>query len=262
MMEEHLTLIMMIGEIEYSSAGLIRDPVGTHSSRTIMVPAVSQLFAASSAGTPYEELRRLVLKENVLQKSSMAGRAETFRRLRELYALDPAMPVYRALRYFWPFSPQEQPLLAMLCALARDPVLRASAAAVLGTPHGSPMPKAAMEAHLAAAFPNRYSAEVLAGMTRRLLSSWTQSGHLAGRSRKVSAAPKTGPASVAYALLLGHLQGVRGGLLFETPWVAALDVPVEKAHEFAQDASRRGWIDYRRAGNVIDIQFHRIPGIQ
>ena len=255
------TSMTMVGEIEHAEAGFVCEPVGTHSSRTIMVAAVSQLFVASSPGTPYGELRRLVMDQNVLQKTSMAGRAETFRRLRELYALNPEVPVYRGLRFFWSLAPEEQPLLAMLCALARDPVLLASGSPVLSTAHGVALPKADMEAHLAAAFPGRYSMEVLAGMTRRLLSSWTQSGHLAGRSRKVRAAPKAGPASAAYALLLGHLQGVRGELLFQTPWVAMLDVPARRVHELAQDASRRGWIDYRRAANVTDLQFHRIPGM-
>ncbi len=252
--------VTMVREPEPTEAGFVSDPVGTHSSRTIMVSAVAQLFLASSPSTSYEELRRLVLEENVLQKSSMAGRAETFRRLRELYALDADVPLYRALRFFWSLAPAEEPMLAMLCALAREPVLRVSASLVLATAHGAALPKAAMEAHLALAFPDRYSAGVLAGMTRRILSSWTQSGHLVGRSRKVRAAPKTGPASAAYALLLGHLQGVRGGLLFETPWVAVLDVPSGLVHESAQDASRRGWIDYRRAGNVVDVQFHQALG--
>ena len=253
--------VTMVREPEPTDAGFVSDPVGTHSSRTIMVPGISQLFAVSAPGTSYEELRHLVLDENVLQKTSMAGRAETFRRLRELYALNPEVLVYRGLRFFWPLAPEEQPLLALLCALARDPVLLASASLVLSTAHGASLPKADMEAHLTAAFPGRYGVEVLAGMTRRILSSWTQSGHLTGRSRKVRAAPKTGPASAAYALLLGHLQGTRGGLLFETPWVSVLNVPARRVHELAQEASRRGWIDYRRAADVTDVQFHRLPGM-
>jgi len=252
--------VTMANELKPADTGLVCEPVGTHSSRTIMVAAVSQLFAVSAPSTPYEELRRLVLDENVLQKTSAAGRWETFRRLRELYALDPSVLVYRGLRFFWSLAPEEQPLLALLCALARDPVLLASASLVLSTAHGAALAKRDMEAHLAAAFPGRYSVEVLAGMTRRILSSWTQSGHLSGRSRKVRAAPKTGPASAAYALLLGHLEGARGDLLFDTSWMATLDTSTSQARMLAQEASRRGWINYLRAGNVVEIRFDRVLG--
>lgn len=181
-------------------AGFTCEPVGTHTSRTIMVEALTRLFAASIPEARYDELRALALHNNVLQKPSQAGRFETFRRLRELYGLDPRLPLYRMLRFLWPHEPEEQPMLAMLCALARDPVLRASSEVLLPLAPGMPMPKTTMESSLGERFPGRYSSGVLAGMTRRILSSWTQSGHLSGRSAKTRRRPRSGPASAAYAL--------------------------------------------------------------
>jgi hypothetical protein len=147
----------------------------------------------------------------------------------------------------------------MLCAIAREPVLRASAGAVLPLAKGDVLPKADMEQYLREAFPDRYSTEVLAGMTRRILSSWTQSGHLNGRSRKIRSTAVSGPASTSFALFLGHLQGLRGNRLFETVWVKALDSDIGQVHAYAFEASRKGWINYRRAGDVIDVSFDAFP---
>jgi hypothetical protein len=219
-----------------------------------MVQHLARLLAATSPETGYEEIRSAVLERNVLQRPNMAGRTEMLRRLRELYGLDPHIVIYRGLRVLWECSPAEQPLLAMMCALARDPVLQASAGLILSTPCGQPVDKQAMQDHLSRAFPSRYSAGVLAGMTRRILSSWTQSGHIVGRSSKVRAAAPAGPAAAAYAVLLAYLEGARGNGIFDTMWVQVLDADNAALHRLAVDASRRGWIDYFRAGTVVELR--------
>ncbi len=63
------------------------------------------------------------------------------------------------------------------------------------------------------------------------------------------------PATVAYALLLGHLLDVRGDGLFETLWARLLDAPVYALREHAATASKLGWIEYRHTGSVTDISF-------
>lgn len=68
------------------------------------------------------------------------------------------------------------------------------------------------------------------------------------------------PASAAYALMLGHLSGVRGALLFDTYWTALLDVPVEMVDTLAFEAGRRGWLNYRRAGDVVELSFAEFLG--
>ncbi len=69
---------------------------------------------------------RAIIEENVLGKRTMATRRESLRRLSELYALNPGLSPFRALRDLWQANPEAQPLLAFLCASARDPILRAS----------------------------------------------------------------------------------------------------------------------------------------
>lgn len=98
-------------------------------------------------------------------------------------------------------------------------------------------------------------------MSRRTASSWQQSGHVVGKVKKTRGTALAGPATTAYALLLGHLCGVRGKQLFETLWIQALDCSTAQAQEYARAASRRAWIDYRQAADVIDVSFSRFEPI-
>src|SRR4051812_39589800 len=109
--------------------GFVNSPVGTHTSRTLMLAELTRVLDGSCPAAGAEEMRRLVVAENLTLKRTEATRRETFRRLRELYALDPRVLLYRALRDLWPAAESERPLLALLCAAARDPHLQATAQA-------------------------------------------------------------------------------------------------------------------------------------
>src|SRR5271163_953113 len=111
--------------------GFRNDPLGTHTSRTMMLREATALFAATDAQTSYEAMRQLVIEDNIALKDTLSTRKETFRRLSELYGLRSDILLYRALRDLWDANPVEQPLLAILCALARDPLLRVTAPFVL-----------------------------------------------------------------------------------------------------------------------------------
>jgi hypothetical protein len=235
--------------------GFVTSPVGTHSSKTMMLRELSLLMGASSQDATYADLRDLAIEENVLLKTTLSNRREVFARLAELFGLRSDLLLYRALRDLWAHAEEERPLLALLCAIARDPLLRATALFVLEQPAGETITPQMLEAEVQRAYPDRYSPAVRASIGRNTISSWAQSGHLSGHRKKTRSRAISGPASTAYALLLGHLCGARGTLLFETFWAAPLDAPATErdAHAFA--ASRRGWIDYRRAGGVAEIGF-------
>ena len=143
----------------------------------------------------------------------------------------------------------------MLCAAARDAILRVSAETILSTQVGDPVTKEMLEAAVQSEFPDRYSLGVRARIGRNLASSWEQSGHLRGRLHKVRDQAVCRPPAVAYALFLGHLCGERGELLFKTLWCQLLDTPVHVLQQQAIVASRNGWIDYRHAGGVTEITF-------
>jgi hypothetical protein len=235
--------------------GFANSPVGTHSSKTMMLRDLSLLLDASPEDASYAELRRLAVEENVILKSTLSNRKEVFSRLGELYGLRREVMLYPPLRFLWPYAGGERPLLALLCAAARDPLLRVTATAVLGQPEGSVLTPQMLEAAVQGAFPDRYSPTVRASIGRNTISSWAQAGHLEGRLKKVRRRAMSGPASTAYALLLGHLCGQRGTLLFETFWTQLLDAPAAELDRHAFTASRRGWIEYRRVGEVAEIGF-------
>jgi hypothetical protein len=72
---------------------------------------------------------------------------------------------------------------------------------------------------------------------------------------KARKAPRVGPASVTFALLLGYLCGARGALLFSTAWAALLELPEHQWDALTFAAAQRGWLDYRRIGEVVEITF-------
>jgi hypothetical protein len=208
-----------------------------------------------TADASYTDLRTAAMENNAFQKTSASGRYQTFRRLREFYVLDSNIPVFSALRSLWDLDKLAQPMLAFLCASARDPLIRASADYILSLPVGAKAIKADFIAHLSNVFSGRYNADVVEHIARNMLSSWTQSGHLKGRTPKFRATAIARPASTAYALYLGYLSGLRGDALFETPWARILDHSQTELHEYTREASARGWITYRSAGGITDVEF-------
>ena len=109
-------------------------------------------------------------------------------------------------------------------------------------------------------FPSSYGDGTLAKIGRNTFSSWEQTGHLseAKRSTKVRTRAICRPADVAYALLLGHVEGVRGGALFETLWARVLDQPKSHLMDLAASASQLGMLEFRQAGGVVDVSFHEL----
>jgi hypothetical protein len=236
-------------------SGFVLTPIGTHTSKTMMLAELSRLIAASPQDADYEDLRRLIVEDNVTLKDSLAARKDTFNRLAQLYALRSDRPIYRALRELWPTSIEEQPVMAILCALARDPLLRATAPIVIDAELETAMTPQMLEGAVDAAYPGRYSERVRASVGRNTISSWRQSGHLAGHLKKYRSRAAIGPASVAYALFLGYLCGDRGVALLDTFWAQVLDSTPSTLDGLAFAAYQRGWIGYRRIGDVAEIDF-------
>lgn len=235
--------------------GFDNGPGGTHTSRTMMLSELQLLLAACPASATYEEFRAAILEENCLLKQTATTRLRSLRALRELYSLNRRVLLFRALRDLWEADEGAQPMLACLCANARDPLLRSSASLVLVTPPGEPVTAAGLSAAVSETSPGRYNPAILLKVGRNAASSWEQSGHLTGRQSKVRRQAASSPAAVAYALLLGHLCDARGQMLFETFWARLLDAPVSVLHEKALVAHQHGWLEYRSSGNVTEVSF-------
>jgi hypothetical protein len=112
-----------------------------------------------------------------------------------------------------------------------------------------------MEVFLENLAPGRYSPGKLASNAKNLNATWTQSGHLKGKSNKTRARANPTAGSVSYAVLLGYLTGVRGQSLFQTEYTKLLDCTFDTAIELAEEASRKGWIVFKRVGDVIEVLF-------
>lgn len=241
--------------LQSKSFGFVNSPVGTHSSRTIMLSELRLLLAALGKAADLDEYRSAIIDENVLLKRSVATRKESFRRLRELYALNEGILLFRALRDLWDEDVEAQPILALLCAVARDPLLKCTAELILSTPIGMTITPQMISEAVNVAFPDRYSQKVLAGIGRHIASSWQQAGLLGGKLHKVRTKGHSHSATVAYALLLSYLLDARGEALFHTFWCRLLDVPLHVLREEAILASQLGWIEYRHMGDVTDVGF-------
>lgn len=228
--------------------------IGAHTARTIMFKELALLFNATTKNTPIDEIRNKVYKENILHKKSISGREKSFGPLKKMYGLDPNIPLYNMLRWAWSVSEeQERPLLALLCALSRDASLRVTAAYIFSLLPGKIADKEKISALIEQAFQNSYSPSVIASMTRNLLSSWTQSGHLQGLVKKTRTKANSNTSACVFALLIGYLAGYRGRMLLDTIWMRALDATDYEIRESLSRAMKKGWIRYRESGGMMEI---------
>ena len=223
-----------------------------------MLDELRLLFGACRPDATRNEYLLAINEENCLGKRTLATRKLSSQRLSELYALDPKVLLFRVMRRYWYADREGQAVLAMLLALARDPLLRVSASPILRMRPGEELARQQMTDALSRAIGSRLSESTLDKVVRNAASSWTQSGHLRGRGRKVRQGVAATPATTAYALLLGYLCGTRGSALFESLWAQVLDSPAGGLMRLAIDARRLGFLDMNQSGGVIDVSFSRL----
>ena len=105
---------------------------------------------------------------------------------------------------------------------------------------------------------SRFNDASLDKIVRNTAASWTQSGHLKGRSRKTRQAVRPTAEVATYALVLGYVLGVRGNALLETLWVKVLDVIGDELINVAMDAKRAGYLDLKVSGGVVEVMLDRL----
>lgn len=228
---------------------------GAHSARTMMLSELTQLFNNRPAEAQPADYRDDVEMVNILHKPTSRARSLTWRHLVDLYGMDTAIPLFRIFRQFWETETEARPLLACQMALARDPILRSSKEKILSLQIGERLTREEMEQVYRDQFPNRFSPAMLKSLAQNVNGTWTNAGYLDGRSKKHRSEPQVYPVNVAFALLLGYLQGASGNRLFTTEWTAALDCRQERLLELARQASYRGLIDFKHSSEVVEITF-------
>jgi len=239
-------------------AGFRGGLVGTHTSRTMMLAELSAIFAALPASAGRKQYVGAVVEANCLAKPTTSTRRLTLQRLTELYALDPEVPIFRILRRLWDVDAESRPVLALMAALARDPLLMASAPAILSLAPGTEMFRQSMRDALRSAVGDRLNDATLDKVIRNAASSWTQSGHLAGRTFKTRQKLHPSATAIAFALYLGVEAGFQGEELLTSGWVKTLDCRPSEALDAALNAKRIGLLDLRVSGDVFDLNLQRL----
>jgi hypothetical protein len=130
--------------------------------------------------------------------------------------LDEARPTFGLLRRLHATDPASLPLLAVLVAWARDPLLRATTQPVMDASEGERVEVAGLAQALEVAFPNQYSELSRKRIARNAASSWTQSGHLAGRAKKTRQRIKPTVVAVTMAFSLGYIAGYHGAAVLRS----------------------------------------------
>lgn len=220
-----------------------------------MLSELTELIKFTPAAAGAAAYRAAIIDDNLLGKRTVATRKLTAQRLSELYGLDPAVPIFRVMRQLWESDRTGRPLLAFLVAYARDPLLRTTTDAVLPVQHGRPVATAAIDAALDERLGTRLNPSVRNKVARNASSSWTQSGHLQGRTTKHRAKPVASPGSACMALLLAYVVGLRGRALFTSDWSRLLDTSFAELNQLVQAGNRVGLLNFRQVGDVMDIQF-------
>lgn len=232
------------------------EQAGVHTSRTLMLDELEVLLSyLDNSNANKADYLRAIDDENCLGKRTQANRKLTHRHLANLYTLELSVAIFRALLYFWQRDHQGRPLLGLLCGYCRDALLRLTTPFIMTFSEGTVVDREMLEEFIEHQQPGRFSPATLKSTAQNINSSWTQTGHLLGRARKIRAHAIATPGTVAYALFLGYLTGVRGESLFQTAFAKLLDCPIDQAINLAEEASRRGWIVFKRVGRTIEVLF-------
>jgi hypothetical protein len=235
------------------AAGLRFGPRGTHTSRTMMFQELSGLLVALPDNSSRADYADAIIEDNLLGKQTVATRRLTNQRLGELYGLDLRLPLFRILRRIWEVDEPGRPLLALLAALARDPLLRTTSTCILALGEGEELVRSKMLAALREGVGERMNDSILDKVARNAGSSWTQSGHLEGRVRKKRCRVNPTPGPIAFAIWLGSLEGKAGEDLLATLWAAVLDRSPHLLLDLALSAKRLGLLQIRVGGGVTEI---------
>jgi len=231
---------------------------GTQTSRTVMLAELGSTLSAVPTDSNRGKYAEAIIEANCLGKRTTATRRLTNQRLGELYALDPSVPVFRILRRLWSIDEAGRPLLALLVALARDPLLLATSSAVIPLQPGAEFQRNLMRDALRAVVGERLNDSILAKVVRNAASSWTQTGHLQGRTFKFRHLVKPTAGTVALALYLGYTVGFRGEDLLSSGWLTVLDCTPLAARNLALEAKRLGLMDLRVAADVMELKLERL----
>jgi hypothetical protein len=232
-------------------AGIKVSGGGVHQSKTMMLTELTAFLQAADGSSA--SASELVIEHNVLGKQTNSARKIALARLNGLYAITEPGPISTAQFALWRNDTGGRRLLALLLALARDPLLRDSASVILPAPRGTPIRWRDIATSLETQYPERFSPKMLKSLAQNCASTWTQSGHLRGHINKVREQARPTAAVAALAALLAIACGFGGPALLESPWLDILDLPPGERLSLLRQAEAQGYVRIRTAGDMLEI---------
>ncbi len=236
------------------AAGFRFGACGAHTSRTFMLAELTDLFSGMPPDADAAAYRAAIVTENLLGKPTMSARVHAHQHLRELYGCDLRLPIFRVLRRLWDLDQPGRPLLALLATLARDPVLRSTAPAVLSLLSQAELPHGALVRSVRRETGERLNEISLVAAAQRTGATWTRSGHFEGHARKIRQRVEPTPGALAFAVWLGEREGLGGKALLRSRWADVLDRPFDDLADLAYRAHRLEFVDLRAGGGVFDLR--------
>ncbi|MCC6145268.1 MAG: hypothetical protein WA094_02785 [Candidatus Desulfobacillus denitrificans] len=230
---------------------------GAISSRTAMLDEIEALLAIVPPEAEAEQYRRAILDDNALHKATASNREKTFKFLRRLYGLDPALCLFREFRRLYRFAADDSRLLIGLLAMAREPVLRDCLEMVRSVPVGESLDRQNFEAWIRAHAPGQFSESMYVSFSHNLYATFYQLGYLGesvGKARSRNR-PKVGIASATYAAFLDSLQGLSGLSLLHGTYSRALDLGVDDHLALLKAAGKQGLLKVAYSGGVLELGF-------
>ena len=254
----------MFNEQQLTKLGFKFGKSGAHSARSMMIKELKQLLFSREEYAKKSDYEGDIVNFNILHKPTEKSRQLTFRHLVDLYGLSTEIPLFRILRQWWELSEESQPILALQLAVARDPILRASASVILPLQVGEHLSRVEVEEHLASDDPDRFSPASLKSFAQNLNCTWTQSGYLEGKAKKYRIQPKATYVNLAFALFQAYCHGLSGQRMFDSFWCRLLSQDKEHLFELAHRATLRGLINFKQISEVIEVTFPNIdlPKVQ
>jgi len=195
-----------------------------------MQKELSDALRALPSTAQRDDFKRAIVDDNVLGKSTMSNRILSNQRLGELYGLDPAILLYRVMRHLWDADPQGRHQVAHLCALARDPLLRATAEYVIPLRVGGECIRHEFTTTLREAVDVRMNDNTLDKVARNSGASWSVSG----------------------------LEGRVGDELFTSFWMSMFDAPISELHAITLRAKQMNLIRAAIGGGVVQVDANRL----
>lgn len=244
--------------IQDNPFGFSKASLGGHAARSMMFLEMYTLVRALPVAVAKNDFTKAIVGENVLEKPTLGSRKKSLRHLLELYGLDPSQALFRVLWDFGHADIDSLSQLCLVCAYARDPQLRYSFALVRTLRLGEVLQRVAMEQHLENGFPGRFSTAMKKSMAQNVNTSWTFSGHLAGKAKKTRQLPEPRPISAAYAMFVGYLTGLRGERLLDSAFAFLVSSNRSQLQASLSLASAKGLLSLKQAAGIVEFDFSNL----